>query len=662
MALRLVIDVEANGLENPDKIWCVVAKDIDTGEYFIFRNLTENKSESERFVSLLDRVVQAGGITIGHNYLGYDWPVLLSALELRAEGPHPVCVDTLIVSKLVNYSRQGHSLEDFGIELGFPKIKFNDFSKWSQELEDYCKRDVDITEKVYRKFEKITADPKWQSALKTEHDFQLLVNSLHDNGFHFNSVKAEKLMSKVMVELEELDGKILSAFPPIRKAIRQFTPKLTKHGTISRTSIPRSHSRLVHLFEAGKTYTVVRDEAFNPSSHKQIVSVLSNSGWKPTDRTTTHIQTEREINRLRYSHRGDVPVSAGEVGALRAKLEGLKITGWKINETNLQTLPSTAPAPAKLLARRILLEARRRTLTEWRGLVRADGRIHGKFYGLGAWTHRMAHQNPNTANIPTDAKLYGGEMRSLWCAPRNRLLVGVDAEGIQLRIFAHYINDPEFTKALVEGKKDDKSDPHSLNQSILGAKSRNIAKRFIFAYLLGGGIGKLSEILEVSEDEGKRALERLLDRYHGLQVLKSSVIPRDARRGYFEGLDGRLVPLPGSTAGERGHLCMSGYLQNGEAVVMKRSCLKWHKELRLMENFPIFERYKEHFKLVNFVHDEWQTEVPNDMDVALEIARVQADAIYRVGEELGLLCPLAGSYWNDDAKDFTIGVNWKQTH
>ena len=94
--------------------------------------------------------------------------------------------------------------------------------------------------------------------------------------------------------------------------------------------------------------------------------------------------------------------------------------------------------------------------------------------GIGAWTGRMAHQTPNTANIPNDLdtqgkkKLLGKEMRSLWRAPRYRLFVGVDAEGIQLRVFAHYIDDPEFTEALVKGKKDDKTDPHSLNQRILG--------------------------------------------------------------------------------------------------------------------------------------------------------------------------------------------------
>lgn len=66
--------------------------------------------------------------------------------------------------------------------------------------------------------------------------------------------------------------------------------------------------------------------------------------------------------------------------------------------------------------------------------------------------------------------------------------------------------------------------------------------------------------------------------------------------------------------------------------------------------------------LVNLVHDEWQTETPNDMTVALKVAKTQADSLRIVGEELKLNCPLAGSYWNEDHQDYTIGVHWQQTH
>ena len=643
--MKIVVDIECDALENPKHIWLIVCKDIDTGEKYIFRKVTEDEETALRVRDFWRNCT----LCIGHNWLGYDYPVLARLLNLE----YKECIDTLIISKLLDYSRQGHSIEDYGIEFGIPKGKFTDFSKWSQEMEDYCVRDVDICHRIYIKYLKYISNPQHLPSIRLEHSFQLIVNDLHVNGFSFNTSKAEKLLDKVAEELATLDKDILEAFPPRLKLIREIHPKETKHGTLSKTDFRWVSDGDLSEFNGGPFCRCSWD-VFNPSSHKQIIQVLSEAGWSPTDRTQTHINTERELNQIKYKKGLDK-----ERQVLYDKLNLLKKTGWKVNETNLETLPERAPKAARLLAKRILLESRRRTLTEWLELVQPDGRIHGNFYGIGAWTHRMAHQKPNTANIPNEfdtagkRKLLGKELRSLWCAPKNRLLVGVDAEGIQLRIFAHLINDPEFTRALVEGKKDDKTDPHSLNQSILGSvcKSRDAAKRFIYALLLGAGLPKLAEILGCSDVEAREALDRLLTRYTGWAFLKEQVFPKDAKRGWFIGLDGRKVRIPGDTDGTRRHLAMSGYLQNGEAVVMKLATLKWWDKLKFLDA-----------KLVNFVHDEWQVECPNNMEIALDIANMMSNSLKQVGEDLNLLCPLAGSFWNDKARDYTIATNWAYTH
>jgi len=653
--MNVVIDIEANRLVNPDKIWVIVCKDIDTGKYHIFRKVSDDTEELHRFREFAKGV----SLWIGHNVLGFDLPVLFDLGYISEPDPR-MAIDTLVVSKLVDYSRPGHSVEDYGVEFGLEKGKFTDWSKYSAEMEEYCIRDVDITHKIYLKYLRYLSNDERKKSIETEHTFQYtVVNNLTANGFYFDKPKAEALLRKVEEQLSILDKDILEVFKPKEVTVRTFIPKATKFGTISKTSVPRTLWDSIADYEVGREYELKKTVSFNPSSHKQIIQVLNEAGWQPIDRTKTHIDTERELQKLKYTKQRSSELDI-RINLLHTKLQELRKTGWKVNEANLDTLPPNAPAPARYLAKRILLEARRRTLTEWLDLVSPDdGRIHGRFYGIGAWTHRMAHQNPNTANIPNEfdtagkKKLYGKELRSLWRAPKNRLLVGVDAEGIQLRIFAHYINDPEFTQALVNGKKEDKSDPHSLNQSILGpvCKSRAAAKRYIYALLLGAGAGKLREILDCSEADAAEAYERLLARYDGFRKLKETIIPADAKRGWFVGLDGRAVRIPGDTVGARKHLAMSGYLQNGEAVVMKRATLKWHSLLKEYDA-----------KLVNFVHDEWQTECPNNMEIAIKIAKMQADSLRAVGEELNLKCPLAGSYWNDDHHDYTIGTNWSVTH
>ena len=560
--MKIVIDIETNSLINPTKIWVIVCKDIDTGLFHIFRNLTEDSEQRDAFLSFAKDVK----LWIGHHFLGYDALVLDSLLGLRFSDLLPCCVDTVIISKLFDYSREaGHSIEAYGQEFGQEKIAFDDFSKWSQPLEDYCVRDVEICHCIYNKWLRYIHDPACQSAIKLEHDFQQVAHVFHWNGFCFDSKRANDLLEEVTRSLVALDKDIEKQFPPRLKLLREIHPEVTKYGTLHKKDFRWVSDGDLSEFNGGP-FCRCHYVSFNPNSHKQLIEVLNEAGWKPTDKTKIHIELERTINRLKRTKEVDV-----QLQQCYDDLERMGKTGWKINENNLATLPPDAPAPARSLARRILLESRRRTLTEWLGLANPNsGRIHGQFYGIGAWTHRMAHQKPNTANIPTTKKLYGTEMRSLWCSPPGKVLVGVDAKGIQLRIFAHYINDPEFTEELING------DPHALNQRVIGSicQSRDTSKRFVYALLLGAGIGKLSEILGVKVTEGREALDRIIRRYPGLKLLRETLIPKDARIGYFIGLDGRKVSIPGKTEGERKHLCMSGYLQNGEAIIMKRTILK----------------------------------------------------------------------------------------
>jgi DNA polymerase-1 len=585
---------------------------------------------------------------VGHNWLNYDYPVLNDLLKLEVMDLPERSIDTLLISRLVDYSRPtGHSIESYGLEFSLEKGKFNDFKKYSKEMEDYCVRDVDICLKVYLKYLKYLSNPEHKYSILLEHKFSSkVINSLVNNGFTFNSRKAKVLLKEVEVSLSTLDKEILEAFPPKLKLIREITPKETKYGTLSKVDFRWVTDGDLSIYNGGP-FSRCRWEQFNPSSHKQIIDVLHAAGWKPTDRTKTHIEKTR--------HRRGV-----EVLDLADQVKYAKY-GWKINENNLETLPPTAPAPARSLAKRILHESRRRTLTEWLGLVQEDDRIHGKFNGIGTWTHRMATQKPNMQNIPNalelngDVKYLGKELRSLWRASRNRLLVGVDAEGIQLRVFAHYIDDQEFTDALVRGTKAEKTDPHSLNARILGpvCGSRQVAKRFIYALLLGAGISKLSEILGCSEVLTQEALDRLLTRYVGWERLRVSEVPRDAKRGYFIGVDGRKVRIPGDTIGQRKHLCMSGYLQNAEAVIMKMATLQWMEDLDAEDLW---------FRIVNMVHDEWQVETKNHMEEAIRVAETLSGSLRKVGKILGLRCPLEGSFYNEDNRDYTIGTTWYDTH
>lgn len=647
--MKLVIDIEANGLLNPTKIWVVVCRETDTGTTHIFRDTEHDRRRLEEKISQAEQVV-------GHNCIEYDGPVLYRLWNIDI--PLSKTLDTLILSRLIDYSRPGgHSIEQYGEEFGFEKIKNTQgqafFQQWSQELEDYCVRDTDIGLRIYNKYLRVHTSPDWQRSIEVEHRWQHLgVNNLQNNGFYFNVDGARKLLDRVTIELEKLDKEFIEAFPPKEVLIREFTPKETKYGTISKTSVPRQLWDNISDYSIGVTYRHTKLEPFNPGSPKQVVNVLNEAGWRPIHKTDTHIQTERDLNRLKYTRSATKDV---DLPRLESKLQLLQKTGWKINEENLATLPDTAPPAAKLLAKRIQYESRRKTLTEWLEVVSEDNRIRPRVYGIGTWTHRMATQKPNCQNIPTGKKLFAKEMRSLWRAPKGRLLIGVDADSIQFRIAAHYINDQTLIDKIVNGKKADGTDPHSWNKRIIGdfCPSRDASKRVLFSLILGGSPRKFAEIMGSTVEQGELARDILYKEYPGLVRLKNDIVVEDAKRGWFVGLDGRKVRLPGDTVSERKHLCPSGYLQNGEAVIMRHATLRAMDKLKDIEDQWLF---------VNQIHDEDQFEGPNDMETCLRIAKTIADCIAETGVELGCKCPLAGSYYNEDVKDYTIGTNWYQTH
>lgn len=615
--MKVIVDIETEGLESPQKIWVACLKEIETGKTHLFKNLHLNNSDSDSFQKISKGVTQ----WIGHNIIGFDIPVL----EAHGFGPfdQTQVLDTLVCSRLFNFGVEGgHSLDAIGKRQGVLKGNFKDFSKLTQEMIDYCVQDVEVTYQWYNTISKHLESKFWVKALELEHQIAFICSEMSSNGFYFNVNKAKELYRDITQRLDSLDQILGEAFPPRSKLIREINPRETKHGTLHRGDFRWLQSSDLTPFSSGAPFSLVEFEPFNAGSPKQIVERLNAAGWRPTEKTKGHLQAERNND--------------------AEKLEHFRQFGWSVSEANLKTLPDTAPEAAKRLVERLLLDSRRSTLEEWFNAYReSTGRIHGRFHGIGSWTGRMSHSNPNMANIVASSSLYGKEMRSFWMAPESKKLIGVDAEGIQLRVLAHYMNDKSFTEALVNGKKEDGTDAHTMNQKALGSvcASRDDAKTFIYAWLLGAGTAKIAQILGCTNKEAKEACNNFISAYPGLKYLKHTIIPRDAKRGYFVGLDGRAVKCDSE------HLMLAGYLQNGESIIMKSAVVKFKKEL---------DKRGLDYKLINIVHDEVILEIPDEPQTSEIVFGIVKDSIKQAGEMYNLRCPMQGSG--------AIGQNWYDIH
>lgn len=634
----VVIDIETplipkGGYKFLDKIYCIVTKEIGQDP------IGWLKPDFGKFIEYCKTV----DYWVAHNGLSFDVPVINLLLGGDTIDPLKV-IDTFVVSRLVNYSRfKTHSLDELGQHLKFPKTPFQDFSKLTQEMIDYCVQDVLVTEKVYQMYERFIWDKEWADALRLEYDTVLLNNRMSENGFKFNVNRAKVLLEEITDRMSLLEVEFQEVWPPWLTEVNRLQYRVKANGELYATT-QRALEQYPKTEIVGSDLVCYDWVKFNPGSTKDRVDKLWEAGWKPTEKTKTH----NEFSRVKV---GDRWRTTRLTPALyEEKKEHFAHYGWKVAEENLLTLPEDAPEGAKKLAEWLTLEGRRSSLTEWIGCVSEDGRIHGKFWFIGAWTHRMSHSSPNQANIfspfhgePRNAveevkAKYDRELRALWCT--DKVLVGTDADGIQLRILAHYMKSEEYRDAILSGKKENETDIHNVNRRALGevCRDRDVAKTFIYAWLLGAGTGKVASILSTNAAKAKASVTSFLESLPGLKKLKNGQIPRDARRGYFVGLDGRKVLCDSE------HLMLAGYLQNGEAVIMKR----WNREwTRLAHEAGMW------YNIVDFVHDEVQVEVETK-DEAVKLIELQKKAMSNVSKELDMFCPLEVSG--------DIGSNWAETH
>ena len=583
--MEVVFDIETDGL-NPTAIHLMVAKEVGVKGNYIIRG-------PKAFAKFAPKVSK----WIAHNGVGFDNKVVEKLWGYKI--PLSKTVDTLVLSRLFDPTRKGgHRLEDWGKRLGEYKGEFNDWSQYSEEMKEYCKQDVKVTELVYQELMKEGAKFS-QSSINLEHQIHDIMCEQEVNGFELDTDLAEEIYTTCLAETNRIEAEIKEFMVPIAVPVKEVVLKHKKDGSIFA-------NQLLEGCNVQGDYTKIMWEEFNLASPTQINKRLDKLGWKPTVKTKS----------------GD---------------------SYKICPENLATIPDSAPQAVKGLKVWKVLETRWKLASEWLQGSQVDGRVHGRVITPGAVTHRAAHRGPNMANIPSVPHgkdgilwkmdgLYAAECRQVFKVPEGKLLVGTDAAGIQLRVLAHYMNDPVYTEQVIDG------DIHTFNMNALGkfCKDRPTAKTFIYAFLLGAGVGKIAEILGCNAAQANKSMQNFYEALPTLKRLKSEA-SRAASMGWMKGLDGRILSI-GSE-----HLALSVYLQGGETVIMRLANLFWQRQAK-----------KEgiNFKQCAWVHDEWQTEV--DEHQAHRLGEIQVQSIVDAGKFFKLNCPMDG-----EAK---IGKNWLETH
>lgn len=630
----IVFDIETDGLlDTTKRFWCGWLYDSYTDLYTGYTDLDE-------FFDALNKYGTSGYNIVGHNICKFDIPALKKLKGERfAFDVRDVCIDTLVLARLiysnikdtdVGLMRSGklpkalygsHSLKAYGYRMGELKGTYGEqedaWDKFTPEMYEYNKQDVVVTLKL---FQKLIAKGYPLKAIQLEHDIAWVMAKQERNGFVFDKDQATKLYS-------ELAGK--------RQVLYENLVSKGGSWTVYKGDKIYKRDNAKRGIKAGVPYPQYEEVTFNPNSRQHIAKVLMDRGWEPTEMTPT--------------------------GAPKVDEETLKTAkDIDLTEDILEYL---------LISKRIAQLAEGDNA--WLKLMKDDPdgytRIHGSVNPNGAVTGRATHAYPNVAQVPAGRSPYGEECRSLFRVPTGWYEAGIDASGLELRCFAHFLypyDHGEYVNEILNG------DIHTHNQKMAGLPTRDQAKTMIYCLIYGGGNGKLGEVINGTEKDGKALKERFCNAVTAYKDLCSDVErtlitssewvggvnkvtwrkrvhPDNSNLSITHsilGLDRRVVYVRSP------HSALNTLLQSAGALI----CKKW---VCLVEENMRKAGYKHgwdgDFAMMAWLHDEVQVAC-RTREIAEDCVRIAQESMRQTQEFFKFNCQL-----DTEGK---IGANWFDCH
>jgi DNA polymerase I len=509
---RWVFDAETDALlMECTKMWCLGAQNLDTKEVRYWRE------GDHGWMQVFDEAEQL----IGHNVLGFDFPMLEKLFGYKPKKTTKVH-DTLIMSQAANYRRfgmDGHSLEAWGIHLGFPKIHVTaeEFHTGDPEkMMERCLQDVGISVKVYSTLiyevrQLISKAPQFKHFLRGEHVATKWASDAQLHGWPFDVEGGKVLFDRLSGQLQNahaaLSHKLGFKCVPkdmVKGIVDVKKPKWTKDGFYDSHTAKWFDVDPCSGFEgeerpvAGE-FCRVECKELSLDSVSDMKIFLFRNGWEPTEwNSKTDPETGKKVK-----------------------------TSPKITEDSLEFLGGDG----KLYTDFLTVRARHGILKTWLENVDAEGNLHGDCMMIGTPSMRARHSI--IVNVPAADSAWGPEMRSLFRCKPGWKLIGCDSTGNQARGLAYYLGDEDYIKTLLTG------DIHRYNARKIAevlkemgieydgesAEARASAKRILYAFLFGASGGKLWSYLfgGVDEKRGNKFKNGFIKAVPGFRELKEKL-------------------------------------------------------------------------------------------------------------------------------------------
>jgi DNA polymerase I len=212
----------------------------------------------------------------------------------------------------------------------------------------------------------------------------------------------------------------------------------------------------------------------------------------------------------------------------------------------LEELAENYPIAALVIEHRQLQKLKSTYLDQLPSLADSEGRIHTTFNQVGTATGRLSSTNPNLQNIPVRTAV-GREIRAAFIAAPGNVLMSADYSQIELRLMAHFSQDPLLLDAYRTGK-----DIHTLTASevfgvdaaTMDKETRNRAKAVNFGIVYGISPFGLAAQLGIDQRTAKQYIETYFERYAGVQRFIEETLETVRRDQAVRTSFGRVRPIP----------------------------------------------------------------------------------------------------------------------
>jgi len=278
-------------------------------------------------------------------------------------------------------------------------------------------------------------------------------------------------------------------------------------------------------------------------------------------------------------------------------------------------------------------------------LSSSTGRLHTTFGQTGTSTGRLSSTNPNLQNIPIRTEL-GREIRAAFTAEPGHVLLAADYSQIELRLLAHFSQDPLLVEAFRRG-----DDIHTLTAAqvfgvpplMVTADHRRQAKVVNFGIVYGLSAFGLSQQLGIEPAEARRFIDAYFEKYAGVRKFIDDTLEGARRQQKVCTLFGRIRPIPDINSkntnfrGFAERTAVNTPLQGTAADLIKLAMIRIDAALR-------DQRLRSRMTLQ--VHDELVFEVPHaELETMKTLVREHMETVHPLAVPLVV--------------EIGIGPNWR---